>query len=99
MSFFQIDSKNLRNEGSRLEELIQKFRGEKENLTANEQTLKSMWEGEANENFHQAFMRDLGQMEAFIDLLVNYVRVMETIADRYDNAEARNMGIASNRIY
>ena len=53
-----------------------------------------MWEGEANENFHNAFVRNAGQMEAFCQTVLRYVNVIETIADRYDAAEQRNVGRA-----
>lgn len=99
MSFFQVNSGEIRNSSEQLELLLQKFRTEKENLVGTEQNLKTMWEGEANEMFHKAFMMDAGQMDAFCEVIGSYARVMMTIADRYDSAEARNAGIASNRLY
>jgi len=99
MSFYQINSNDLRNKEGDLEMLLQKFRSEKENLISNESALSTMWEGEANNSFHQMFIRNIGQMEAFIALIDNYARVMGSIADRYDSAEARNTNLASKRSY
>lgn len=99
MSFFQTNSNDLRNRSEQLLSLNQRFKTEKENLSSNEMALKSMWEGEANDSFHRAYMRDAGQMDAFMEVINNYAQVMETIADRYDNAEAKNLSMASNRIY
>ena len=99
MSFFQVSSNHLRQSQEELMGLLGKFKSQKEELNADEQALKAMWEGEANENFHMAFTRDMGQMEAFIELINNYALVMGTIADRYDTAETKNRAIAANRNY
>lgn len=99
MSFYQINSNELRNRNEQLASLLQKFRAEKENLITNANALKGMWEGEANDSFNNAFLKDMGQVEAFIDLIENYIRVMENIADRYESAEAKNINIANTRIY
>lgn len=99
MSFFQINSTELHNQSEQLLGLNQRLRQEKETLMSNETNLKSMWEGEANESFHQAFMRDAGQMDVFIELIDNYSKVMEAIASRYDSAEARNLEMANARTY
>lgn len=99
MAFYQIDSRELREKRDQLMELLSRFRTQKEELTSEEQALKLMWEGEANDNFHQMFIRDLGQMDAFIDIINNFCEVMSAIADRYDMAERHNLGIASNRTY
>lgn len=99
MSFYQISSRELRSSSENLETLLQRFKSEKENLATNEINLNQMWDGEARNSFHQAFLRDMGQMDSFIEIIENYVRVMESIADRYDTAEAKNMGIATNRTY
>lgn len=99
MSFYQVSSNKLRESADQLLVLLNRFRGQKEELTSHEAELKAMWIGEANDNFHNSFLRDLGQMEAFVDIVDNYAKVMGTIADRYDSAESRNLGIASSRTY
>lgn len=95
MSFYQISSSELRNRQGDLEMLLQKFRSEKDNLVSNESALSAMWDGEANTSFHNMFVRNIGQMEAFITLIENYARIMGNIADRYDSAEAKSVGLAS----
>ena len=94
MSFYQVDSRQLRNKKDELLNLSQRFRQEKETLCAREESLRSMWEGEANESFHAGFIRNTGQMEAFIEVVRQYANVMESVADRYDVAEIRNLGRA-----
>ena len=92
MSFYQVDSRQLRTKKDELAGLIMRFMLEKEDLISKETTLRSMWEGSANESFHAAFLRDSQMMEAFAELLNRYVGVMESIADRYDMAEEKNSG-------
>lgn len=99
MSFYQVNSNDLRNQCEQLISLNGRLRQEKETLASNEMALNSMWEGEAHESFHQAFQRDMGQVEAFIEVIDNYTKIMDQIASRYDNAEAKNFNISSNRTY
>lgn len=99
MSFYRVSSAELRNSADKLAVLEQRFRAQKEELVGKEQALRALWEGEANDIFHSAFVRDTGQMDAFSQVINEYVSIMGTIADRYDSAEARNLGIAQNRGY
>lgn len=92
MSFYQIDSSALRARKDELSGLLVRFIKEKENLCAKELSLRSMWEGVANESFHSEFMRNAGQMDAFRDVVERYINVIGYIADRYDLAEQKNLG-------
>ena len=92
MSFYQIDSRQLRSKRDELIGLSQRFRQEKEMLCSKEAALTSMWEGAANESFHAQFMKNAGQMDAFIEVVGQYLNVIEQIADRYDMAEQTNVG-------
>lgn len=94
MSFYQVDSRQLRGKKDELTNLAQRFRQEKETLCANEMTLRSMWEGAANDNFHTVFMRSAGQMDAFYEAVDRYLNAIEYIANRYDAAEQKNVGRA-----
>ena len=94
MSFYQIDSKQLRTKKDELASLIQRFLQEKESLCGNEVALRSMWEGEANDAFHSEFMRNAGRMDTFVKVIDQYVRVIESVANRYDMAEQNNVGRA-----
>lgn len=99
MSFYQISSKELRTKSAELLTLSDRFETEKQSLISYENTLNSMWQGEANIKFHQAFLRDSGQMDAFRKVIDSYARMMITIAERYELAEAKNLNIASSRTY
>ena len=92
MSFYQVDSRQLRSKKDDLMGLSHRFVQEKEALCAGENALRSMWEGAANDSFHTLFMKNAGQMDAFIEVIHQYMNVIEAVADRYDMAEQRNLG-------
>ena len=94
MSFYQVDSRQLRTKKDELTCLAERFRQEKEVLCASELTLRTMWEGDANENFHSRFIRSAGQMDAFYEVVGQYMNVIDYIANRYDMAEQKNIGRA-----
>lgn len=99
MAFFQVTSSELRNKASRLQELNGQFKAKASELQEKENALCSMWEGEAKTVFHQAFMSDRQQMDAFYGLITQYVQALLEIAARYEAAEARNREIAAARKY
>lgn len=92
MSFYQIDSRQLRTKKEELAGLNSRFLHQKDELVAKEAALRSMWEGTANENFHSQFMRFSGQMDSFAEVIGRYLSVIETIVQRYESAEQKNTG-------
>lgn len=99
MAFFQVTSSELRNKAVRLQELNSQFKAKTAELEEQETSLCSMWEGEAQNIFHQAFLGDRQQMETFYQLIGQYIQALLEIAARYEEAEARNREIASARKY
>ena len=68
----------------------------KAQLSQQETALCSMWEGQAKDTFHQAFIRDKQQMDIFYQLIAQYIQALLEIAERYERAEARNREIAAS---
>ncbi|MBE6707688.1 MAG: WXG100 family type VII secretion target [Ruminococcaceae bacterium] len=68
-------------------------------LEANEETLRTMWEGEANDAFHTAFTNDKIQMTNFYNAIEVYIYRLLEIAAKYQQAEATSKEIASARTY
>lgn len=99
MSFYQVTSAQLRARAEEMRGLNARFKSQEESLRASEQNLKSMWEGEANENFHNAFMRDASQMDAFYEAIGQYIEALLVIAQRYEIAERKNAEMAATRTY
>ena len=99
MSFIQVTSSELRKKAEELKQLNMRFKLQVETIETAEQTLKSMWEGQANQTFHTAFMRDKGQMDGFHGAIAQYIAALLIIAAKYEEAEAKNTATASARNY
>lgn len=99
MAMIQVTSSRLRSAAENLQNLNSQFKSKTEGLWGKEQELAQMWEGQAKDAFHGAFVKDKQQMEAFGQLIVQYVQALLEIALRYEQAEARNAEIAGTRNY
>lgn len=99
MAFFQVTASELRAKAEELKGLNGNFKGEVANLESIEGALKSKWIGQANDNFHAAFVKDKGQMDSFYKLIEQYVATLLQIAAQYEKTEAANAEIARNRNY
>lgn len=99
MAMIQVTAAGLRQAAEELQNLNNQFHNKSEDLAAKEQALCQMWEGQAKTAFHGAFVRDGQQMEAFHQLIAQYVQALCDIAARYEQAEARNIEIAGSRRY
>ena len=99
MSFFQVTSAELKKRAEQLKGLNSRFRTGVDSLQSTEQTLKSMWEGEANDAFHTAFTRDKGQMDQFHAVIEQFIEALLIIAAKYEAAENKNISVATTRSY
>ncbi|MBO5303960.1 MAG: WXG100 family type VII secretion target [Lachnospiraceae bacterium] len=68
-------------------------------LKTQEKSLNSMWDGEANDEFHKRFNEDMTQMNNFYNAIENYVSKLNEIVDAYEKAEKKNLSTASKRTY
>ena len=82
-----------------LKNLNMQFKGKVDELETTELTLKGMWEGDANEAFHQAFTKDKIQMTNFYNAIEVYINRLNEIAAKYQQAENTNIDIANVRHY
>lgn len=99
MSSFRVTTGSLTSGAEELSSLNGRFKASVDQLASSELSLKAMWEGEANEAFHAAFMTDKSKMEEFYTLINQYVERLNAIALRYNETEQANTQIASNRTY
>lgn len=99
MAMIQVTSARLRSAAGELQNLNGQFRSKTKDLQGKEQALCQMWEGQAKDAFHGAFTKDSQQMEAFFQLINQYIQALLEIAKRYEQAEARNAQTASARNY
>lgn len=99
MAMIHVTSQRLRSAAENLQGLNGQFKTKAGELAGKEQSLCQMWEGQAKNTFHTAFDRDSQQMEIFYNLINQYVQALLEIAERYEQAEARNAEIAGCRKY
>ena len=99
MAMIQVTSSELRKQAEVLRGLNFKFQTNVSGLESVEQSLKGMWEGQANTAFHGAFVKDKGQMDNFYNAIEQYIAALLVIAQKYEQAEAKNTDTASARVY
>ena len=94
-----VNSSTLKRKAQDLKNLNNNLKTQITNLTTQESSLNGMWDGDANTAFHNAFQKDVTQMNNFYNAIEKYVSVLLEIANQYDNAEQSNQNIASTRKY
>ena len=99
MAEIRVTSAELRRKAEELRNLNSQFKAKVGDLTNCEQSLASMWEGDAKTAFHTAFNNDRIQWNNFHTLIEQYIVTLMNIATEYDNKEAMNASIASSRKY
>ena len=99
MATFRVTPNELRAKAEELRALNAQFKSEVGNMEALEGALAGMWEGQAKDAFHNAFISDKTQMNNFYNAIEVYVQRLEATAAKYAQAEAANVEIASTRKY
>ncbi|MBS6645294.1 MAG: WXG100 family type VII secretion target [Clostridiaceae bacterium] len=99
MSAFSVTASELRRKADDLTGLNNRLKSEIGTLEGYEGQLASMWEGQAQAAFRNAFNNDKGQMNAFASAIDQYVTALLNIAAKYEQAEQKNQEIASSRTY
>lgn len=99
MAAFTVTASQLKTAASELRALNGQFKSTVGSLETQEGSLASMWEGEAKDAFHNAFINDKGQMDNFYNLIDQYCSALENIADKYSQAEQQNLSTAQSRSY
>ena len=99
MAEIRVTTAELRRKAEELKGMNSQFKAKVEDLTNCEQSLASMWEGEAKTAFHTAFNNDKIQWNNFHTLVEQYIVTLMNIATEYDNKEAINTSLASGRNY
>ena len=96
MSGFLVTSSELRRKAEELRTINGQFKNSVTKLVNTEESLNSMWDGPANEMFHNAFMSDKGQMDEFASMIEKYCAALERIAAKYEEKERINIELAKN---
>lgn len=99
MSDFKVTPSVLKSNADTLTDLNARFKGSVDSLVTSEGALNAMWDGEANDAFHAAFMTDKAKMDEFSRLIEQYTERLRQIAARYEQTEQSTTNIASSRTY
>ena len=99
MALIKVTASQLKSQAEQLKSLNVRFREATGKLQETELALKSMWEGEANDAFHKAFSSDKVQMDNFYNAIEMYVAKLQTIAQKYEQAEQINTNTGNTRTY
>lgn len=75
----------------------QEFVARVKDLDGKQQELASMWQGEANTAFNQAFQSDKEKWAAFATLINQYITTLQKILETYRKAEETNVQTAKTR--
>lgn len=99
MSGVMINTAQLRSKADELNAQNVQLKSQIQLLDETEQSLSMMWEGDANTAFHNAFQSDKVQFENFYNAINRYIEALRNTAQRYDEAERRNVDTATTRKY
>lgn len=99
MAEIKVTTGELTSKASELRQMNNQFKKAVEDMTATEQQLVGMWDGEAKEAFHKAYNSDKTQMDTFYQTIEQYCQALEQDASKYDAAEKKNVATATSRTY
>ncbi len=99
MSEIIVTASELRSKAQELTQINEQFRNAVISMKEEEEALRSQYEGEASDAFHNAFTRDTTQMNNFYNAITQYVYKLLEIARNYERAEQANVSTANTRKY
>lgn len=99
MAEIRVTTAEVRKKAEELRNLNSQFKQKVEALVSSEQALAATYEGDSQRAFHNAFNNDKIQMDNFSSVMEQYIIALENIATEYDNKEALNTQIATQRTY
>lgn len=94
-----VTSSTLRSKAEELDQMNEQFKNAVNSMIDEESTLRSQYEGEASDAFHNAFSKDTTQMNNFYNAIAQYVQKLIEIAASYEKAEQANVQTANTRNY
>lgn len=97
MAEIKVTPSELKSKAEMLRAYVAKFRAEVQNMVSYEAQLASMWEGDAQKAFRNAFNTDRQKMDRFAANIDLYIRALEDDAQKYEQAESTATGIATTR--
>lgn len=94
-----VNSATITSKAGELKTLNSSLKKQIDELVATENSLNSMWDGDANDAFHKAFSQDVVQMNNFYNAIEKYISSLQEIVSTYEKAESANLNTANQRSY
>lgn len=98
MAMIKFTLQNAESMRQELDNLNQMFLSKVDEMSSTELALNSMWQGSANQAFHQNFLYDVEQMHNFSKVIDSYIRALEIAVRNYkiaDQYHAQGISFAS----
>ena len=98
MAMIKFTFQNAESMRQELDNLNQMFLNKVDEMSSTELALNSMWQGSANQAFHQNFLYDVEQMHNFSKVIDSYIKALEIAAHNYkiaDQYHAQGISFAS----
>lgn len=99
MAEIRVTAAQLRQKAQTLIQLSNSLNTQISVLQQSEASVSSMWEGEAKNAFHNAFIHDKQEMTEFKQAIDKYAQALLQIAQSYERAEQQNTQTATTRTY
>lgn len=95
---FRVNPQELAKQAQALQELNERFKSEVQIMTEKEESLSSMWEGEARNAFHNAYATDVEKFQNFYNGIARFVQALADAAQEYAKAEQAAASIGNKRV-
>ena len=89
-----VDTARMTQAATDLRNLKQQLSNAESSMKSNEASLSSQWEGEAHDEFHRAFDRNVNEFHAFLDTIDKYCVALDRYVQNYVSVENKNKGVA-----
>ncbi len=99
MATIRVSANELRARAEELNDLNATLKTMVEEFDSASQALAAQWEGEARDVFVNACTMDKEQMYNFMTVINEFYQALLNVAKMYEEAEERNLDIASSRSY
>lgn len=99
MGAYSVSSSEMTKRTSELRTKNQSLKKQITKLRNSKEALNSSWDGVTKKAFSSAVENDVTQMTNFSNLIEQYCNALENITSNYENAEATNASMVSQRKY
>ena len=87
ISKIKVNTNKLQKTATDIETALKDIKKKISNMQSDVSTLNSMWEGDANKTFNQAFQDDITDLELICDNIQNIINYENTAKKEYDSCE------------